>query len=145
MKAILALVLVVVLAIGAYVFMKYRAIQEMATGPAKEIVSESISRTGDTWHLSLVSKFDAPIDKVWDAFTHPERLKELVPENVMKSEIVKEDGNTKQVEIIGRSEILPPGFKIQDILNEYVIYPDEHRITSKTIDFKLADIDSEYR
>jgi len=147
MKAILAVVGLVVLVALAYVFVKYRQIQQAATGAAKEIVSESMEKTGDTWHVKFVSRFDAPLDKVFDAFQHPERVKEFAPENVMKSEIVEgsESGNTKRVEVIGTLDILPPGFKVQDLVTEYTVYPEEHRITSRTIDFKLADIDSDYR
>ena len=145
MKVILAVVAVVLLAIVAWAFVKYRAIQQAATGPAKEIVSESMEKTGDTWHVKFVSKFDAPIDKVFEAFQHPERIAEFAPENVMKAEMKEDKGNTKVVEVIGTLDILPPGFKVQDLVTEYTVYPDQHRITSHTIDFKLADINSEYK
>src|SRR3989454_11808417 len=145
MKAILAVVAVVVLAIVAWAFVKYRAIQQAATGPAKEIVSESMEKTGDTWHVKFTSKIDAPLDKVFDAFQHPERAAEFAPENVMKAEIKEDKGDTKVVEVIGTLDILPPGFKVQDLVTEYTVYPADHRITSRTIDFKLADIDSDYR
>ena len=58
---------------------------------------------------------------------------------------MKDEGNTKIVEVVGKLDILPPGFKVQDLRTEYTVYPQEKRITSHTIDFKLADIDSEYR
>jgi uncharacterized protein YndB with AHSA1/START domain len=145
MKAILGLVLALVIAVGAYVAWRYHVVQEAATGAVKEIVSESITRSGDTWKISFTSRFDAPIDKVWEAFSHPERIKDYAPENVLKVEIMKEEGNTKTVEVVGKSDVLPPGFKVQDIVTEYVLFPDEHRITTKTIDFKLADITTEYR
>ncbi len=140
MKAILAVVGIVLLAVVAWVFVKYRAIQQAATGPAKEIVSESLEKTGDTWHAKFVSKFDAPLDKVFDAFQHPERIAEFAPENVMKAEVKEDKGNTRVVEVIGTLDILPPGFKVQDLVTEYTVYPDEHRITSQ-----LADINSEYK
>ncbi len=145
MKAIVGIILALVIAIGAWVGWRYYLIQQAATGPAKEIVSESITRTGGTWHVSFVSKFDAPVDKVWDAFTHPERIKEYAPENVLKVELMKDDGNNKTVEIVGKSDVLPPGFKVQDIVTEYTLIPEEHRITTRTVDFKLADITAEYR
>src|SRR5207247_10736592 len=124
----------------AYVAGEYATINHAATGASKEIVSESMEKTGATWHVKFVSRFDAPLDKVFDAFQHPERVKEFAPENVMKSEIVEgsESGNTKRVEVIGTLDILPPGFKVQDLVTEYTVYPEEHRITSRTIDFKLA-------
>jgi len=34
---------------------------------------------------------------------------------------------------------------VQNLRTQYTVYPDQHRITSKSIDFKLADIDSEYK
>ena len=145
MKAIVGIVGILVIAVVAYVGLQYRKIQEAATGPAREIVSEDVKKTGDTWHLSFVSKFDAPIDKVWNAFTHPEQMKQWAPDNVLKSDIIKEEGNTKQLDLVGKSDVLPPGFKVQNIVTEYTIYPDEHRIVTKTVDFKLADINSEYK
>src|SRR4029077_20868056 len=99
----------------------------------------------DTWNVKFTSRFDAPLDKVFDAFQHPERAAEFAPENVMKAEVTEDKGNTKTVEVVGRLDILPPGFKVQDLFTEYTVYPEEHRITSKTIDFKLADITSEYK
>ena len=145
MKAILAVVGLVVLAVVIYVVLQWRAIQQAATGPAKEIVSESIAKSGDTWHVKFTTKFDAPLDRVFEAFQHPERASQYAPDNVLKSEIVNENGNTKVVDVVGRLDILPPGFKVQNLRTEYTVYPDEHRITSRSIDFKLADISSEYR
>lgn len=114
-------------------------------GPVKEIVTERIEREGDTWHVSFVSNFDAPVDKVWEVFQFPERGHDLMPESILKTEVVSQDGNTKVVDIVGRLEILPPGFKVQTLRNEYVFFPDEKRITSRSIDFKLADINSEFK
>jgi len=145
MKAVLAIVGVLVLAVLVYVFIQYRSIQRAAACPAKEIATSSMTKTGDTWHIAFTSTFNAPLDKVFDAFQHPERAAQFAPENVMKAEITKDDGNTKVVDVVGKLDILPPGFKIQNLRTQYTVYPAEHRITSKSIDFKLADIDSEYR
>jgi hypothetical protein len=117
---------------------------EVATGPTKEIQTESIVKQGDTWHVDFVTAFDAPVDKVFDAYTHPERFKEFAPENVLKSDVLKEDGNQKLVDIVGHLDILPPGFKVQNVRIEYTYFPDQKKITSRSIDFKLADINSEY-
>jgi hypothetical protein len=145
MKAILAIVGLLVLVVVVYAVLKWRAIQQAATGPAKEIVSESISKSGDTWHVMFVSKFDAPLDRVFEAFQHPERASEFAPENVLKSEIVQSEGNTKVVDVVGRLDILPPGFKVQNLRTEYTVFPAEHRIASHSLEFKLADIASEYQ
>jgi len=145
MKAILGIVLALVVLLGGYLFLQWRAVQQAATGPAKEIVSESIERSGDTWDVSFVTKFDAPIERVFAVFQLPEKAHDYVPENVLKSELVSESGNVKVVDVIGRLDILPPGFKVQNLRTEWTFFPAEHRITSRSIDFKLADITSEYR
>ena len=145
MRTIVSLVVVVVIAVGGYLGWQYYRSQQMAQSPVKEIASEKIERVGDTWHVAFTSRFDAPVDKVYEAFSQPERVHEYAPENVLKSELVKSENNTKVVDIIGRLDILPPGFKVQNIRNELTFYPAEKRITSRSIDFKLADINSEYR
>ena len=145
MRAIVGIVVVLVVAVVAYFAWTTYQIRQAATGPAKEIVSESMAKSGDVWHVSFVSKFDAPVDKVYEIFSHPERSHELAPDNVLKSEVVSEDGNTKTIDLIGKLDILPPGFKVQNVRTEYTLYPTEHRITTKTVNFKLADINSEYK
>ena len=145
MRAIVGIVVALVVAVVAYFAWTTYQIRQAATGPAKEIVSESMAKSGDVWHVSFVSKFDAPVDKVYEIFSHPERSHELAPDNVLKSEVVSEDGNTKTIDLIGKLDILPPGFKVQNVRTEYTLYPAEHRITSKTVNFKLADINSEFK
>jgi len=145
MKAILGILAALLLVVVAYFAWTTYQIRQAAVGPAKEIVSESMSKSGDVWHVSFVSKFDASVDKVYEVFSHPERSHELAPDNVLKSELVSEQGNTKVVDLIGKLDILPPGFKVQSIRTEYTLYPEQHRMVSKTIEFKLADINSEYK
>ena len=145
MKAILGILAALLLVVVAYFAWTSYQIRQAAVGPAKEIVSESMSKSGDVWHVSFVSKFDASVDKVYEVFSHPERSHELAPDNVLKSELVSEQGNTKVVDLIGKLDILPPGFKVQNVRTEYTLYPEQHRMVSKTIEFKLADINSEYK
>jgi Polyketide cyclase / dehydrase and lipid transport len=145
MKTILAVVGVIVLIVAGYLFLQWRAIQQAATGPAKELLTESIVKTGDTWHVSFSTKFDAPVDKVYEAFSQPERVPEYAPDNVLKSELVKSEGNSKTIDLVARLDILPPGFKVQNIRYEWTFFPAEKRITSKSIDFKLADFNNEYK
>jgi hypothetical protein len=114
-------------------------------GPVKEIVTESIEKQGDTWHVSFVSNFDAPVDKVYEVFTLPEKGHEILPDSILKSETVSQNGDVKVVDVVIRLEILPPGFKVQTLRNEYTFLPGEKRITSRTIGFKLADINSEFK
>ena len=114
-------------------------------GTSKEILSESIEKTGDTWHVNFKTRIDAPPDKVFEAFAQPERAREFAPDNVLKSELVSQNGNVKVVDIVGKLDILPPGFKVQNLRNEWTLHPDSKTITSKSVDFKLADIASEYK
>jgi len=145
MKVIMALVVILVVAIGGYLLYARHKVEVAISGPAKEIVSESISKSGDTWNLQFVSKFDAPVDKVYEAFSQPERVHEYAPESFLKSELVKGEGNTKLVEVVGKLDILPPGFKVQTARVEYSFFPGEHRITSRSVDSKLADLTAEYK
>lgn len=146
MKAILGIVGVLVLAALVWGFTQYRKIQVAAACPAKEIATSTMAKTGDTWKVAFTSKFDAPLDRVFDAAQHaPERALELVPENVKKSEIVKDEGNTKTIDVVATLDILPPGFKIQNLRTEYTVFPTEHRFTSRSVDFPLADIAAEFK
>jgi hypothetical protein len=113
--------------------------------PTKELMSQSIEKVGDTWHVSFTSKIDAPPERVYEAWSQPERAHEFAPDHVLKSELVSQNGNVKVVDLVGKLDILPPGFKVQNLRNEWTLYPDQKRITSKSVDFKLADITSEYK
>ena len=119
---------------------------EPSCSPMKEIATSSLVKNGDTWDVAITSSpIDAPVDKVYEAASHPEKGHDLVPESVLKSELVNEQGNTKTMDLVVRLDILPPGFKVQNIKNEYTYYPEQKRLTTKSIDFKLADINSEYK
>ena len=114
-------------------------------GPVKEIATESIVKDGDTWKVNFTSKIDAPVDKVWEAMSQPERMHEVSPDNILKSELVSKDGDQKVVDLVFKLDILPPGFKVQNIRNQLQFFPNEKRFTQKSVDFKLADITSEYK
>ncbi len=118
---------------------------EPSCSPAKEIATSSVVRTGNGWDVTITSLVEAPVDKVVEAASHPDRGHELLPDSVLKSEIIKDDGNTKVVDLVARVETLPPGFKVQNIRTEYTYYPQDKRFTTKSIEFKLADITSEYK
>jgi hypothetical protein len=118
---------------------------EPSCSPAKEIATSSLVKTGDTWDAVLTSNIEAPVDKVLEAASHPEKGHDLVPESILKSEILSESGNVKTLDIVLKLDILPPGFKLQNVKNEYTYNLPEKRFTTKSIDFKLADITSEYR
>ena len=145
MKNVLAVVAVLVLAVAGFIGYQYWKIQQAVSGPAKEIVSEKIEKDGDLWHASFVSKIDATPDEVYRAFSQPERSSEMMPDSFRQSKLVSSEGNKKVVDVVAVLEILPPGFKVQNPRIEFTYFPNEKRITSKTIDFQLADITSEYK
>jgi hypothetical protein len=145
MKNVLAIVGVLVLAVAGFVGWQYWKIQQALTGPAKEIVSEKIEREGDVWHASFVSKLNYTPDEVWQAWTQPERLSEIMPDSFKQSKLVSSEGDKKVVDFVAILEILPPGFKVQNPRIEYTYFPKERRIVTTTIDFQLADITSEYK
>jgi hypothetical protein len=118
---------------------------EPSCPPAKEIATSSVVKTGDTWDVNITSNIDAPVDKVLEAATHPEKGHDLAPESILKSEVASENGNTKTMDIVARLDVLPPGFKVQNIKTEYTYSPQDKKFTTKSIDFKLADITSEYK
>src|SRR5262245_65328681 len=105
-------------------------------GPVKEISTESIVKNGDTWKVNFTSKINAPVDKVWEAMSQPERMHEISPDNVLKSELISKDGNAKVVDLVFKLDILPPGDKVQNTRNQLQFFPDEHRVTPHTGDCK---------
>jgi hypothetical protein len=134
----------VVLLVGAYVGYQALALRRETvkwTGPIKEIASEKMEKTGDTWKIEFLSQFDAPVDKVYDAFTQRERAHEFAPEKVLLSELKSGGENKKVVEMHLRVLNLPT----QVLVLELDFHPAEKRITTRTLDYKLADITSEYR
>jgi hypothetical protein len=118
---------------------------EPSCSPMKEIATSSLVKNGDTWDVAITSNIEAPVDKVLEAASHPEAGHDLVPDSILKSELLSENGATKTMDIVARLDILPPGFKVQNIKTEYTYYPQEKRFTTKSIDFKLADLTSEYK
>lgn len=144
MKVVAGIVLgVVVVAYGGY-RLWVRSVEQAAVqwqGEFKEISREKMEKVEDTWHIEFDTVFDAPVDKVYTAYTTPERAHELLPDKVVSSELKSSSGNKKVVELRGRILNLP----IQRLVIEYTLYPDEKRITSRTLDYNLADITSEYR
>jgi len=137
--------IIVPLSIGVLLLAGCGGKTEPTCPPMKEIGTSSVSKTGDTWDVAITSSIEAPIDKVFEAATHPEKGHELVPESILKSDLESETGNAKTMDIVVRLDILPPGFKVQNVKNVYTYYPAEKRFTTKSIEFKLADITAEYK
>jgi hypothetical protein len=144
-KKVLVGVLVAVVVVGYGGYRMWLASVERAAveweGKLTEIARERMEKVEDTWHIEFDTVFDAPVDKVYEAYTRPERARELLPEKVVSSELKSSSDNVKVVEIRGRVLNLP----VQRLVIEYTMYPAEKRITSRTLDYNLADITSEYR
>jgi uncharacterized protein YndB with AHSA1/START domain len=109
-------------------------------GPFREIARETMVKEGDTWHIEFDTVFNAPVGRVYEAYTRPEQAHELAPDRVLASELKLDEGNKKVVEIRGKVLNLP----VQRLVVEYTMYPDQKRITSRTLEYNLAEISSEY-
>jgi hypothetical protein len=144
MKSILGVIGAVLLIGVAYFGYVYIGAQRAAVqweGPLEEIASEKMEKVGDTWNIEFQTLFDATVDRVFDAYSEPERGHEFNPEKIVASQLKSSGDNKKIVEVRTRVLNLP----IQRVVLEYSFHPDEKRIVSRTIDYNLADITSEYR
>ena len=103
-------------------------------GTSKEIATESMEKVGDTWHVKFTTKIDAPPDKVFEAFAQPERSHEFSPDNVLKSELVSQSGNTKVVDIVGKLDVLPPGIQGAEPAHRVHLLPrrEAHHVASRS-------------
>lgn len=107
MKRVVMAVAVIVVAIGGFIGFEYWQLRQLAAKykDAKEIASATITKDRSTWSMKIDSVFAAPIDSVWAAMQHPEHSQRNVPDVFRKSEVVKEEGNTKtivlEVQVLG--------------------------------------------
>lgn len=67
-------------------------------GPIEEIASADITKDGKVFTISMMSRIDAPPDKVWAAMKQPEKLSQN-SEQYKKSDILKDEGNHKELEL----------------------------------------------
>src|SRR6266404_2290801 len=130
MKGILAAVAVVVVLVVGYLGFRYWQLQQMAAkyANAKEIASESIEKDGSKWTLHIESVLAQPMDKVWKALRQPERSHEFI-DSFKKSELKKEEGNTKTVEFQVQVLTLP----LQTFVAQLTYDDAGHRVTLKTL------------
>jgi polyketide cyclase/dehydrase/lipid transport protein len=130
MKGILAAVAVVIVLVVGYLGFRYWQLQQMAAkyANAKEIASESIEKDGSKWTLHIESVLAQPIDKVWKALRQPERSHEFI-ESFKKSELKKEEGNTKTVEFQVQVLTLP----LQTFVAQLTYNDAGHSVGLKTL------------
>jgi hypothetical protein len=130
MKVVLGVVGVAVVLILAYVGFQFWRLQQLAAryAKAKEIAAESIEKDGNRWTIHMESVLAQPIDKVWNALRRPERSHEYI-EAFKKSELKKEEGNTKVVEFEVQLLTLPA----QNFVSQLDYDDARHRLTLKTL------------
>jgi len=143
MKKILgavALVVVIALAWLGYQLIAMRRAAVQWENVA-EISQEKMEKNDDTWDIEFQTIFDDTLPRVFDAYTYPERGHQYSPESFVMTKLKSSTANKKVVEIAARVLNLP----IQHLIMEYSFFPDEHRITRRTVNYNLADINTEYR
>jgi len=130
MKNIVAIVVVVVVLVGAFFGYQYWKLKSLAAkyANAKEIAAESIEKDGSKWKVHMESVIAQPIDKVWRAIQQPERSHEYI-EAFKKSELKKSEGNTKTVEFQVQVLTLP----LQTFVAELTFDEANQRMTVKTL------------
>jgi hypothetical protein len=120
-------------------YYQLRAAAALWEGPVPEILSEKLDKDADTMSIELTSRIDGPIDAVLRAFAEPERSAEF--SNIVRfSKLIQSQGNKKTVEfemvILGQ----PQHFSL-----EFTFLPEEKRVTLKSVENPLADLNGEYR
>lgn len=131
-------VLVIVLAVGWYFYDMQR--QAAKWKDAKEIVEASFDKSGAVATARYVGVINGPIDKVQDAVWQVERVSTMV-ENFKKSELVKQEGNTKTVLMQLQALNLP----LQQYTMEFVLDPAAHQVKFKTLQSQTADLEGVYK
>jgi len=126
------------LALLGWRYYQLRLAAALWEGPVPEILSEKLDKNADTMAIEFTSRIDAPIDTVLQAFSEPERSAEF--SNIVRfSKLVQSEGNKKTVEfemvILGQ----PQHFSL-----EFTFLPEEKRVTLKTVENPLSDLNGEY-
>jgi hypothetical protein len=107
-------------------------------GPIEEIASSDITKDGKVFTIEMVSRIDAPPDKVWEAMKHPELLSKN-SESYKKSDLLKDEGNHKELEI---------HVMALDNLQQLTVAMDfddaNKTLKIKTLTTTIADIDGSY-
>jgi hypothetical protein len=111
------------------------------SGPMKEIAEENVTHEDKVTKARYVSMIDAPLPAVqkaiWDVENSPATV-----ENIKMAKVLESKGpNNKLVEINLQALTLP----LQNFTMEWTLYPDEHRVTFKTVKSQAQDIEAEYK
>jgi hypothetical protein len=139
-RNIVIAIVIVVVAVGAWVFWQARGVQQAAVkweGPVPEIASEEIKKDGDTVQVNLTSRIDASVDDVFESFQHPERSQGLV-EEIKKAEVLSGDDGKKTVEF----HITTLG-QLQVLTVDLTYRKEQSEVGIKTVE-GVIDIDGTY-
>ncbi len=141
MKKVLAVVAILVVAVGGFVGFKVWRLQQLAAKykDAKEIASASITKERSTWNMKIDSVFAAPIDKVWAAMQQPEHSEKNVPEVFRRSTLVKNESGTKTLDL----EVQILGLPSQTMTAHVSYDPSGHAMTIVT-EKGLQDLNVSY-
>lgn len=136
----IAAVVLVVVGFAGYKYMELRGQAAKWSGPIAEIEKESFKKDGSVATTHFESVLAAPLAKVQDALWKVEESAGKI-ENVKLSKLVKQDGNTKVVDMQVQALNLP----IQAYTMEFTLHAQEHKVAFKTIQFAAQDIVGSYR
>ncbi len=142
-KKILGAIAVVVLVVIGFAIYKVVSVRSEAAkwaGPMKEIVDEKVTHEDSVTRTQFVSLINGPIDAVQKAIWDVENSQNTV-ENIKMSKLLESKDDTKLVEINLQSLNLP----LQNLTMQWTLYPNEHRITFKTVKAQAQDIEGEYK
>ena len=126
----------------AFIGWRYQQLRTAAAlweGSVPEILSEKLEKDTDTMSVEFTSRIDAPLDAVLRSFAEPERSAEFSP-IVRYSKLVSGEGNKKVVEF----EMVILG-QPQHFTMEFTFLPTDRRVTIKTVDNAMTDLNGEYR
>jgi hypothetical protein len=134
---------IVVVAVAAFAVYKVISIRREAAkwaGPMKEIVEESVTHDEGVTHTRFVSLVNGPVAAVQKAIWDVENSQNTV-ENIKMSKLLESKDNTKLVEI----NLLSLNMPLQNFTMLWTLYPNEHRITFKTVKSQAQDIEGQYQ
>jgi len=134
----LALTALVAVAVGVSYY-RLRSAAILWEGPVEEILTERIDKNADRMEVEFTTRIDAPIETVFRAFSQPERTQEF-NDNVRLSRLVSGQDNRKVVEFQAKVLGRPQNFTL-----EFTFFPSESRVTFRTVENPLADMQGEYR
>ena len=139
-RVVLILAIVVVAALAGVGWWWYQ-LQSAAVrwNDAKEIYSQSITRDGAVWVVSIESLIDRPAYLVWEAMKQPERSSEFI-DAFRKSELIADEENRKVIRMAIQVLTLP----VITFDAEFRYDEATHRATMKSLGTPAQEVDATY-